>query len=225
MNQLHRRALAGLLSLLAIMMAALLLPAWTVHYWQGWVFLGLFFASSLAITRYLARKDPKLLERRVQAGATAEKETSQKIIQSYAGLAFIALMVIPGLDRRFAWSNVPVVYVLSGDVLVLCGFLIVFLVFKENTYTSGIIEVAAGHKVIASGPYALVRHPMYSGALVMLLGVPLALGSWWGLLLFIPMFLVIMMRLLDEEKFLLINLPGYVEYYDKVQFRLVPFIW
>jgi len=131
----------------------------------------------------------------------------------------------PAIDHRFAWSTVPPYVSFAGDGLVALGLLIIFLVFKENTFTSAVIEVDAEQTVIATGPYRLVRHPMYAGALVMLLGVPLALGSRWGLLTIIPIALVIVWRLLDEEKFLARNLPGYSEYRSKVKARLVPFIW
>ena len=225
MKTLNRKAFAGLLNLFAVMAAALFLSAGTLRYWQGWVLLGAFFAPSLAITLYLMEKDPELLERRVHAGAVSEKERSQKIIQAFAGLAFIATLVLPALDHRFAWSAVAVYWVIAGDALVLCGFLVIFLVFKVNTFTSGVIEVASEQKVISTGPYAVVRHPMYLGALVMLFGVPLALGSWWGLATFLPMTVVIVVRLLDEEKFLVNNLHGYAEYRDKVRYRLAPFVW
>jgi protein-S-isoprenylcysteine O-methyltransferase Ste14 len=225
MSKLEIKAIGGLLNLLVCMALMIFLPAWTLSYWQAWVFLCVFFGSSLAITLYLMRKDPGLLERRVKAGATAEKETSQKIIQGFAGAAFIATVVLPALDHRLGWSSVPVYAELAGDFLVAAGFLAVFLVFKENSYTSGIIEVAAEQRVISTGPYALVRHPMYSGALVMLLGIPLALGSWWGLFTIIPMTLILILRLVDEEKFLFRNLPGYAEYRNKVRYRLARFVW
>jgi len=120
---------------------------------------------------------------------------------------------------------VPAYVSIVGDLLVVAGFVFIFFVFRENSFASGTVEVAAGQKVISSGPYAMMRHPMYSGAIVMLLGVPLALGSWWALLTLIPFTLVILWRLLDEEKFLARNLPGYSEYQSKVKYRLVPLVW
>jgi protein-S-isoprenylcysteine O-methyltransferase Ste14 len=203
----------------------LFLPAWTLDYWQAWVFLAVFFVPVLAITLYFMQKDPKLLERRTTRGPVSEKEKSQKIIQSLASIAFIAVIVFPAIDHRRAWSMVPPYGVAAGDLLVALGLLGVFFVFKENTFTSAIIEVAAEQKVISTGPYALVRHPMYTGALIMLLGVPLALGSWWGLFTIIPMTLVIVWRLLDEERFLARNLSGYSEYMNKVKYRLLPSLW
>jgi protein-S-isoprenylcysteine O-methyltransferase Ste14 len=225
MKDLNKKAFAGLLNLFFTLAVLLFLPAWTFNYWQAWVFLAVFFVPVLGITLYLMRRDPRLLERRVKAGPGAEREKSQKIIQLLAMMAFIAVILLPAVDHRFAWSKVPLYVTAIGNILVALGLLIVFLVFRENTFTSGIIEVGAEQVTITTGPYALVRHPMYIGALIMLLGVPLALGSWWGLLTLIPMTLVIVLRLLDEENILGKKLPGCLEYKDKVRWRLLPFIW
>jgi protein-S-isoprenylcysteine O-methyltransferase Ste14 len=165
MVNLNKKAFGGFLFLLLVMGALLFLPAWTLDYWQAWAFLAVFGASALAITLYLMKKDPKLLERRVHAGPTAEKETSQKIIQSMA-LGFMAILVLPALDQRFHWwPAVPFFASLAGDVLVAIGFLIIFFVYKENTFASATIEVYPDQRVVSSGLYALVRHPMYMGAL------------------------------------------------------------
>jgi len=225
MNPLHKRAFIGLVQLVVILAAAIFLPAWTLDYWQAWTFSVVFAVSVLAITIYLMKNDPKLLERRVKAGPGAEREMSQNIIQSLASIAFLALFVVSALDHRFAWSTVPPFVSVIGDVLVVLGLYFVFLVFKENSFASGTIEVGAEQKVVTTGPYALVRHPMYIGALVMIIGVPLALGSLWGLLAIVPMTLVLVWRLLDEEKFLAKNLAGYAEYQSKVRCRLLPLIW
>jgi protein-S-isoprenylcysteine O-methyltransferase Ste14 len=171
------------------------------------------------------KKDPKLLERRISAGPLHEKETSQKIIQSLAQASFLLVIIFPVLDHRFGWSAVPPYANIVGDILIVIGFYIVFLVFKENTYASALVEVTTEQKVISTGPYALVRHPMYIGALILLVGTPLALGSWWGVLTIIPITAVIVWRLLDEERFLAKSLQGYVEYEHKVKYRLVPFFW
>jgi protein-S-isoprenylcysteine O-methyltransferase Ste14 len=189
------------------------------------VLLGLFSGSSLAITVYLARKDPALLQRRTQAGPFAEKERSQKIIQGLASISFLSTVVVPALDHRFGWSHAPLPIVVGGDALVLVGFLIVFRVFRENTFTSSIIEVASEQRVIDSGPYAIVRHPMYAGALLLVAGIPVALGSLVGLSTLPPFALVIVWRLLDEERFLVGYLPGYADYRQKVRCRLVPRVW
>jgi protein-S-isoprenylcysteine O-methyltransferase Ste14 len=225
MNQLVIRAFAGLFFLLIVMAIIIFVPAWTLDYWQAWIFLVVFFVPPLLITIYLMKHDPKLLERRTTAGPGAEQERIQNIIQALAGLAFVAIFIVSALDHRFAWSTMPAYVTALGDVLVIFGFYLVFLVFKENTFASGTIEVVAEQGVISTGPYALVRHPMYIGALVMLAGVPLALGSWWGLLAIIPMTLVLILRLLDEEKFLAKNLAGYSDYQSKVRYHLFPLIW
>jgi protein-S-isoprenylcysteine O-methyltransferase Ste14 len=170
------RAFAGLLFLMLTLGATLFLTGGDLGYWQAWTFLAVFGAAVLAITLYLMARDPALLERRVAAGPLAEKEVPQKLIQLAAGLAFIAIFVICGLGHRFGWTRLSEGFVLAGNVLVALGLLVIFLVFKENTYTSGTIEVAPGQQVIATGPYRIVRHPMYSGAIVMLVGVPLAMA-------------------------------------------------
>jgi protein-S-isoprenylcysteine O-methyltransferase Ste14 len=225
MTDLDKKALGGLARFLVVLAILLFLPAWTLDYWQAWLFLAVFSASTLAITVYLMRKDENLLRRRMNAGPAAEKERSQQIIQFIAALAFIATIVFPALDHRFAWSAVSVHVVLAGDALVAIGFGIMFFVFKANSFAAATIAVDAEQKVVSTGPYAIVRHPMYIGALIMLLGVPLALGSWWGLLTVIPIALAIVWRLLDEERFLARSLPGYTQYCDIVRYRLVPLVW
>lgn len=225
MNILNIKAFGGLLSLLLVMAALLFIPARTLDYWQAWTFLAVYFASSLAITIYLMKVDPKLMERRMRGGPFAEKETTQKIIMLFVSLGFIGLFVFPALDHRFAWSHMPPYVSLAGSVLVVLSWLAIFFVFKENTFTSATIELAPDQKVISTGPYALVRHPMYAGALVMLFGIPIALGSWWGLLVIVAMMPALIWRLIDEEQFLARNLPGYEEYQKKVQYRLIPLVW
>jgi protein-S-isoprenylcysteine O-methyltransferase Ste14 len=222
---LNIRAFAGLFALLAGVAAALFIPVWTLNYWQAWIFLAVFFGASFAITIYLRKKDPALLARRVTAGPTHETRTNQKIVQSIAQILFLSVLIVPVLDHRFGWSTVPTFMEVIGDALVALGFLIVFLVFKENSYASALIEVGTEQKVVSTGPYAWIRHPMYSGALILLLGTPLSLGSWWGVLTIIPTTLVLVWRLLDEERFLAKGLPGYAEYQGKVKYRLVPGLW
>lgn len=225
MKPLLAKTAAGFISLIATLAAALFLPAWTIHFWQAWACLATFVICAASITVYLIVRDPALLERRLKAGAKAEREKSQKLIQSLARIAFLALFVIPAIDHRLALSHVPADGSIAGDALIAIGFAVVFAVFRENTYTSGIIEVAAQQTVIATGPYALVRHPMYSGALILLAGIPIALGSWWGLMLLVPMAAALVWRLIDEERFLAANLNGYADYLGKVKYRLVPLVW
>jgi protein-S-isoprenylcysteine O-methyltransferase Ste14 len=225
MTSLNMRALRSSL-LGAVAMAALLfLPAGTIDYWQGWVFMAVFVGASSAITVYLAINDPKLLERRMNAGPAAEKEPTQKVVMVFAMIGFIALLVLPALDHRFGWSRVPSYIALAGDALIALGFLLVFFVLKANPYGASTIQIAEGQEVISTGPYALVRHPMYAGALPLIIGVPLALGSWWGLLVLLLFMPALIWRLLDEENFLTRNLPGYLEYKKNVKYRLIPHVW
>jgi protein-S-isoprenylcysteine O-methyltransferase Ste14 len=225
MNSLNKKAFGGLFGLLIILGLLLFFSAGTVNYWQAWIFLVVFGISTLVVTLYLMKNDPKLLQKRVDAGPGSEKEIKQKIIQSIAQIAFVAVIIFPAIDHRFEWSTMPILVIILGDLLVALGLLMVFFVFKENTFTSATIEVDKDQKVISSGLYSIIRHPMYSGAFIMLLGVPLSLGSWWGIFALIPLISVIVWRLLNEERFLLKNLKGYKEYYQKVHFRLIPFVW
>lgn len=225
MTGLNIRAIGWLLVLLVVMGAVLFVSAWTFNYWQAWVFLSVFGLSSLAVTVYLMKNDPKLLERRMHGGPTAEKELSQKIIMSAASIGFAAILIVPALDHRWHWSAVPPYAVIAGNILIVLGWTIILFVFRENTFTSATIEVVADQRVVSTGPYAVVRHPMYSGSLLYFLGIPIALGSWWGLLVGMLMMPVFVLRLFDEEKLLARTLPGYSEYMDRVKYRLVPFVW
>jgi protein-S-isoprenylcysteine O-methyltransferase Ste14 len=225
MASLNAKALGGLLGLLVVMAALLFVPAWTLNYGRAWAFLAVFGAAVLAITLYLMKQDPKLLERRVYAGPSAEKEVGQQIVQSIAAIGFIVGLVVPALDYRLHWSWVPLSVSVAGDILIAVGFLIIFFVYRENGFASATIELAPDHKVISTGLYALVRHPMYLGGFIMFVGIPLALGSWWGLLVFALMIPAIIWRLLDEERFLASNLAGYSEYLSRVTYRLIPFVW
>ena len=225
LSKIAATATLGFTSLIFVLAIALFAPAWTLRFWQALLYLFLFASSSGAITVYLWKRDQALLSRRVSAGPIAEKSRAQQIIQLFASIGFLAILVVPSLDHRFTWSHVPLWIVFASDLLVVLGFYIVFKVFCVNTFTSATIEVNEGQTVISIGPYAFVRHPMYSGALIMLLGTPLALASWWGLIAFVIMVAVIVIRLLDEEKLLLANLPGYAEYGAKVRYRLMPYVW
>lgn len=219
------QALRGLAFLIVVLGVALFAPVGTFDYWEAWVILAVFSSAAGAITFYLARHDPALLARRVRASPLAEKQRHQTAIQVVAWLAFIAAFLVSAFDHRAGWSRVPSAIVVAGDAIVATGQFVVFLVFRANTFTSAIIEVDRGQQVVSTGPYAVVRHPMYAGSLVMMLGVPIALGSWWGMLAIPPMAVVIVWRLLDEEKLLVANLPGYAEYRGKVRYRLVPRVW
>jgi protein-S-isoprenylcysteine O-methyltransferase Ste14 len=219
---LEAKAWLGLIFLAIVMGLLLFVPAGTVYYWQAWAFLTVFFVASALRTLYLVKHDPALLRRRLRGGPTAEREATQKIVMLFTSIGFIALLVIPALDRRFGWSAVPLGFVVAGDVLVAVGYYVIFLVFRENTFSSATIEVAENQRVISTGPYAVVRHPMYAGGLLYLLGIPLALGSWWAFIAFAAMVPFLVWRLFDEERVLARDLPGYVEYKTKVRSRLIP---
>ena len=171
------------------------------------------------------KMDPALLARRMSGGPFAEKEPVQKIIMGVASLGFVGLLVVPAIDHRFGWSHLPLYVTLAGDALGALGWFGIFFVFRENRFSSATIELAADQRVISTGPYALVRHPMYAAALLMLFGMPLALGSWWGVLIVVAIVPALIWRLLDEEKFLARNLSGYVEYQGRVHYRLLPLLW
>jgi protein-S-isoprenylcysteine O-methyltransferase Ste14 len=225
MNSLTQRALKGTL-LFHLALAVLIFgSALSLEFWQGWLYWFVFLACSLTVTLYFLRHDPALIERRLKAGPTAEREPTQKLILRCIIVVVCAAFVVPGLDHHFAWSAVPVPVVLAGDALVVVGYVVCFLVFRENSFASAIVEVGAGQTVVTTGPYAVVRHPMYSGALLIFLGTPLALGSWWGLVPSVPMTGTIVWRLLDEERYLDRNLPGYREYRQSLRWRLVPWVW
>jgi protein-S-isoprenylcysteine O-methyltransferase Ste14 len=225
MDPLDKKAFAGLLFLLVTTAALLFVPAGTLDYWQAWTFLAVYFAASLAITLYLMRHHRKLLERRIRGGPLAEKQPTQRIIMLFASAGFLGLILVPALDHRFGWSRMPALAALAGDAMVALGWLAVFAVFRANSFTAATVELAPDHKVVSTGPYALVRHPMYASALVMLTGVPIALGSWWGLLVIVALMPVLLWRLLDEERFLARNLPGYTAYQNEVRHRLIPGVW
>ena len=207
------------------MAGLLFVPAGTFDYWQAWLFMAVFVGSSSAVTVYLAMRDPILLERRMRVGPTAEKEPKQKILMLFAMVGFIALLVLPAIDHRFGWSPVPSYLSLAADALVGLSFLLIFFVLKANTYGASTIQVTDGQQVISTGPYALVRHPMYAAALPLLVGMPLALDSWWGLFVLIAFVPTLIGRLLDEERFLREHLPGYTSYCKNVRYRLVPLVW
>lgn len=197
-------------------------PAWTFDYWQAWVYVGVVFVPFTCAMIYLVLTDPALVERRMR---TREREPQQKWVQLLTGIWFMLIFVFPGLDKRLGWSSVPPGFVLGGDVVVLLGYLLVFLVLRENSYASRVVEVEAGQRVISSGPYALVRHPMYLGVLAMYLPTSLALGSYWGLIVALPLIPLMGARMLNEEKVLSAELPGYREYMQKVRYRLIPGLW
>jgi protein-S-isoprenylcysteine O-methyltransferase Ste14 len=222
---LNARAWLALVVVTAVMCALLFGSAGTIRYWQAWVYVAIFLVASAPTSVYLMKKDPALLARRMRGGPMFEKEGTQRIIMTFTSLGFIAILVVPGLDRRFGWSAVPAWAVVLGDLLVAIGFLLIFVVYRENTFTGATIQVAPGQTVISTGPYAIVRHPMYASGALYMFGIPLALASYWGYLALAAMMPFLLWRLLDEERILTRDLPGYVDYRRRVRHRLVPFIW
>jgi protein-S-isoprenylcysteine O-methyltransferase Ste14 len=222
---LNVKAALAFFLLVVVMGLLLFVPAGTMAYWQGSLFLVVFIGASLVVTLYLARRDPALMQRRLSAGPTSERGRSQKIIMTLVSIGFAALLVVPALDHRLGWSNVPPTVVILGNILFAVGFVGQVLAFRENTFAAATVEIAKDHRVISTGAYAWVRHPQYVAAFFYLLGMPLALGSYWGLLVLVPIVAAIIWRLFDEEKLLSARLPGYADYARSVRWRLIPGIF
>jgi protein-S-isoprenylcysteine O-methyltransferase Ste14 len=222
---LNARAWVSLAVLAPVMGLLVFVPAGTLDYWQAWLYLAVFFTAGVLVTLDLVEHDPALLARRMRGGPTAETRPAQRIIVLFIVLGFVSLLVVPGFDRRFGWSAVPVAVVVAGNVLSAIGFALVDLVYRANPFSSATVEIAKDQRVVTTGPYAIVRHPMYAGGLLYLVGMPLALGSWWGLVGLAVMLPFLVWRLLDEERFLAGALAGYREYEQRVRHRLLPGIW
>ena len=200
----------------------LFLPAGTWKFWQAWMWLVMMITLMLVTLRYLLKNDPALLERRMRM---RERVGAQQKIVGVSLIFLLTSFIVPGLDQRYGWSQMPAWMAILADTIVAIGYLMVLWVFKTNTYTSRIVEVETGQKVISNGPYAIVRHPMYVGAFLVYAASPLALGSYWAVLPGLMILPVLIFRILDEEKLLLRDLPGYREYTQKVTYRLLPGIW
>jgi protein-S-isoprenylcysteine O-methyltransferase Ste14 len=203
----------------------LFLPAGTFHYWQAWVFLAVFAFYTWIPSVYLVRKNPAALERRMHAGPLAETRTLQQIVSTVVFICFPAMLVVSALDHRFGWSPVPTTVTMVGDILVAVGLGVAMLVIAQNGYAAANITVESGQTLVSTGLYGLVRHPMYSGSVIMMVGVPLALDSYWGLVFVIPALVALALRIRDEEELLQQQLSGYREYEQQVHYRLVPFVW
>lgn len=210
---------------LVFFVAVLFWPAGTFDYWQAWVFLAVFIATTILPSFYLAARHPEALARRMKAGPTAETRPAQRIIMTLTLILVVATFVLSALDQRFGWSQVPVWLVIVGDVLVAVGLSVAQLVVVQNNYAAATIRVEADQPLVSTGLYGLVRHPMYTGAAVMMVGTPLALGSWWGLLGVLASAPVIAARIRDEEQMLIEELAGYEDYTSKVRYRLLPHLW
>ena len=204
---------------------ALFLPAGTFNYWQAWVFLVVLVLSTWIPTIYGLRTNPDALERRMRGGPTAETRLLQKVVIAGLYLSLAAMLVVSALDHRFGWSWVPTAICLVGDVLVAVGLGVVMLVVIQNSYAAVTVQVQEGQKLVSTGLYGMVRHPMYTGNVITMIGIPLALGSYWGLVFVVPGLIVLALRIRDEEKLLQEGLSGYREYTQKVRYRLMPLMW
>jgi len=206
-------------------LVAIFISAGTINYWQGWLYGSVVIISLTAFNVSIAVHDPAAIRRRLQMGALHEQQTRQKIITSLGMPVLLAVFVLPALDHRFGWSPVPWYISTLGEVFVFLGLYVYYRVMRSNSFAASNIQVEEGQKVISTGPYAVVRHPMYAGACVFLVGTPLALGSLWTLLMTPVFFLVFVVRIRDEEKVLARDLTGYTEYKKKVRWRLFPGIF
>ena len=200
----------------------LFLPAGSFRFWQAWVYIGIMFLPGLLVFAYFYKRDPQVLERR---SLLKEKVPEQRRIMGAIYVAWLVALLFPGFDHRYGWSRLPLWLTVLSEVVVLSGYLTTFWVVKKNRFAARTIQVERGQEVISNGPYRVVRHPMYSGAMLLLLFTPIALGSLAALPLVALLALVIAARIRDEEAFLNANLYGYTEYRRRVRYRLVPFIW
>ncbi len=200
-------------------------PAGTFHYWQAWVFIAVFTVATIVPTIYLGRTNPAALQRRMRAGPRAETRTAQKIIIIGAFVGLFAMMAFSAFDHRMGWSSVPAGISVIGDVLVTAGIGIAMLVVIQNGYAAATVTVETGQPVVSTGVYKFVRHPMYVGDVIMMVGIPLSLGSYWGLLFVVPGVSALVFRILDEETMLTQELAGYREYAQRVRYRLIPYVW
>jgi protein-S-isoprenylcysteine O-methyltransferase Ste14 len=225
MRSLSARMVANNAKFLAVVGAALFGSAWTLRFWQAWLFLGLNAVWLLVCGAYFLAKDPAFVERRLTQDERGEKEPVQKVVITLFRALGVVTLVVVGLDHRFGWSAVPAGAVAAGCALFVAGNAVVFATFAQNAYASSIIEVDAAQRVVAAGPYRVVRHPMYAGTLLVGFGMPLLLGSYWALLLLPAGWAVLVVRILAEERFLSRELRGYVEYMRRTRKRLVPGVW
>lgn len=224
MSDLSRRAIRALARLPLVLGFLLFLPAWSLRYWEAWAYAAL-FTGSVVLTLHLLRHDPALLERRMAVGPRAEQTRRQKIILTLAAPFLCAVPVVAGLDHRFRWSSVPAPIVLAADACMVASMWLMFRVLQENTFAASTVRVEASQRVISTGLYAWVRHPMYAGGILWVLATPVALGSPWALLPAILICAALVARLLDEEQYLSAHLPGYDRYRQRVRYRLIPFVW
>ncbi len=219
---LGRKAVLYFAAALAVTFLVLFVPAGTTDYWQAWLFIAVLFIPVALVCAYFLEKDPAFLERRLKL---KEKEKQQRAIIRASQVILLIAILVPGLDRRFGWSAVPSELVIFADLVFVLGYFLTFLVFKENSFAARTVEVFKGQKLVSTGPYAVVRHPMYFAQLLIYLSIPIALGSYWAFPLFLAMPVILVLRIQNEEQVLLRGLPGYKAYQKKTPYRLIPYVW
>jgi protein-S-isoprenylcysteine O-methyltransferase Ste14 len=224
-NDLSRKTLAGIARMQGALALMLFVPAWTLAYWQAWLYWVLSTAAAFATALYFLKHDPALMRRRVEVGARVEMLRSQKIIQGIGGVLFGAMFIVAGVEHHVHANRVPAPFVLVADAIVLAGLALTFAVFKANTFTAATVTVEPGQRVVTAGPYAIVRHPMYTASVVWFVATPLALGSPWALVPAVLMSITVALRLVGEERYLRASLRGYDAYCESVRWRLIPGVW
>ena len=220
---LWRQAWPRQLVFLIFMAAVLFVPAGTLDFWQARLFLAVF--CTVVVGLYFVMHDPALVERRMKVGPVAEQEPRQRLIVSLLLAGLLLMLIVPGFDRRWHWSNVPGWLSILAEIGIAASFVLFFFVMKQNSYAAATVRVEGEQKVISTGLYGVVRHPMYMATLPLMIAIPLVLGSYWTLLLVIPLLPVLAWRLLDEERVLRCDLPGYADYCRRVRYRLIPGVW
>jgi protein-S-isoprenylcysteine O-methyltransferase Ste14 len=221
-KKIFKRFIIRVLGAILIFGLMFFLPARTLDYWEAWAYLGIMSVIVTVAVVLFLRHDPDLLERRMR---TKEKVKEQKLIIRFSWILFIPIFLIPGFDKYYGWSGVLAVVVIISDILIICGYCVIVRVFRENSFASRVVEIETDQKVISTGPYAVVRHPMYSGVLLMYGITPVALGSYWAMISVIFLVVIIVARIFSEEKYLAENLEGYKEYLEKTRYRIIPGIW
>ncbi len=200
----------------------IVLPAGRWDYWQGWMYIATLFIPMFFVLFYLLKHDPALLERRMRL---REKEAAQRKVIGLSYIYFLVAFILPGLDVRFDWSNVPPPVSVGANLLVFAGYMIFVWVLTVNSFLSRVVEVDKDQRVVSNGPYAIVRHPMYAGVILMYIASPVALGSYWALIPALFIIPLLVARIQNEEQVLLRKLTGYDEYIQKVRYRILPGVW
>jgi protein-S-isoprenylcysteine O-methyltransferase Ste14 len=222
MRQLIIKSLTRFISGILIISALLFVPAGSIEFWNAWIFMGVLFIPMLFVIVYLIFRDPELLFKRLN---TNEKEKTQKKVVLLTSIIFLSAFIISGLDYRFHWSTIPFQIVILSAIIVLIGYILFFIVMRQNSYASRVVEIQEKQKVIDTGLYRIVRHPMYSGAILIFMFMPLVLGSFYALIPLIIFPFQMRTRMKNEEQLLENELDGYIEYKKKIKYKIIPFVW